>query len=102
MEKITLATPEVVPQIQTTDYRPVKIHLDREPEARIFVLFYGTNGERREWRVDDAARALTLLKALNTANLSLKSLERRCLEQAIADGVFGNPATAGTVTGVPD
>jgi hypothetical protein len=97
MERITLAAPEVVPQIQTTDYRPVVIHLEREPQPRVVVLFAGTNGERKEWRVDDPARALTLLKALNTANLTLNSLEKRCMTQAIADGVF-----AGAITGTPD
>jgi hypothetical protein len=97
MEKITLTAPEVVPQLTTVDYRPIQIHLTEEPVPQILVIFKGTNGERRQWVVDDPVRALNLLKALDTANLSLKSLRRRCMEQAIADGVFG-----GTVTGVPD
>src|SRR4051794_37831653 len=96
-ERITLTTPEVVPQQQTTEYRPVLIHLEREPQPRLYVVFAGSNGERREWRVDEPGRALTLIKALNTANLTTNSLEKRCMTQAIADGVF-----AGAVTGAPD
>lgn len=97
MERIQLTVAEVVPQMQTTEYRPIRILLDREPQPFILVLFVGTNGERREWRVDDPVRAFTLLKGLNTARLDLKSLEKRCMEQAIADGVF-----AGAITGAPD
>ncbi len=96
-ERIVLTTAEVTPQITTTDYRVVGIHLDREPQARILVNFRGTNGETREWKVDDPVRASNLLKALNTANLQLKSLERRCLELAMGDGVF-----AGAIAGTPD
>jgi hypothetical protein len=97
MERITLTVPEVQPQIQTLDYRPITIVLDREPRARILVVFLGTNGERREWRVEDPVRALTLIKALNKADLTTNSLDKRCMTQALADGVF-----AGTITGTPD
>ena len=96
-EKITLATPEVIPQVTTTDYQITAIHLHVRPVARIVVNFQGTNNEARQWIVDDPARALMLIKALNTANLSLKSLERRIFEQAITDGIF-----TGTITGTPD
>lgn len=97
MEKITLAVPEVIPQIQTLDYLPITIVLDRWPTARILVAFRGTNGEHREWRVDDPVRALNLLRALNKANLSVKSLNTWVMELAISDGVF-----QGSITGTPD
>lgn len=97
MESITLATPEVVPQITTTDYRIVQVHLLREPAPMIVVQFRGTNGEMKEWRVLDPAVAIQKIKTLNTANLSVKSLDKRIFEQAIADGVF-----AGAVSGAPD
>jgi hypothetical protein len=97
LEFVTLAAPEIVPQIVTTDYRIVAVHLLREPVAQILVTFRGTNGEPKEWRVADPVVAAARLKALNTANLSVKSLNTRIFELAIADGVF-----AGTVTGTPD
>jgi hypothetical protein len=95
MEKITLTVPELVPAIQTSDYTPDDIFLSRR-QRLILVKFFGTNGEVREWKVEGQL-ALDRLKALNTANLSTKSLYRRCMELAIADGVF-----EGAVTGAPD
>lgn len=95
MESIALAAPEIVPQITTTEYRIVEVHLFWDLPV-ISVKFRGTNGEMREWRVEGTA-ALAKLKALNTANLSVKSLHRRVMELAIADGVF-----AGSVAGTPD
>ena len=95
METITLTSPEVV-NITTTDYRVGQILLTRFPEWRISVIFIGTNGERKTWMVE-GARAQTLITALNKANLTAKSLERRCIEQAAADGVF-----VGSITGTPD
>ncbi len=50
----------------------------------------------REFRYEGSI-AMTLLLALNTANLTIKSLERRVLERLIADGLL-----AGAVTGLPD
>lgn len=95
METIVLTTPEVVSQT-TTGYHIIGIYLILEPPS-IFVAFRGTNGETREWRVTDAAVAGPLLTALSKANLSVKSLPKRIMEQAIADGVF-----AGTISGAPD
>lgn len=95
METIALTTPESTPAITTTGYRVVAINLQWELE-HIDVTFKGTNGEFKRWVVDGAL-ATTRMKALNTANLTVKSLHRRCIELAITDGVF-----AGTVTGTPD
>lgn len=93
-ESITLATPEVVSRT-TTDYRIGRMTFD--PDAQlILILFRGTNGEQREWRVEGAT-AMTRMRALMKADLSTKSLPRRIMEAAIADGVF-----AGTISGAPD
>lgn len=94
METITLSSPEVV-QITNTGYKPVLITLNKKAST-IIVMFEGSNGEQREWIMSGDV-AMTRIKALNTANLSTKSLERRIMETAIADGVF-----AGTISGTPD
>jgi hypothetical protein len=93
MEKITLAAPEVTPAITTTDYQLASLLLDLEA-SRIVVTLKGTNGERRQVIYEDAAATL---KALNTANLTVKSLHRRVMEKLIADG-----KVAGTIAGTPD
>lgn len=95
METLSLTTPETVPAITTTDYRVIVLHLDLEG-AQIAIHLRGTNGERREFRYE-GAEATQLLVALNKANLSIKSLQRRILEKLIADGKL-----AGNVTGAPD
>ena len=43
------------------------------------------------------AEADAILSALNTANLSIKSLQRRIIEKLVADG----KVSVGTITGVP-
>ena len=96
METFTLATP--IAQPSTTDFRVGSIHLQRWPQWAIRVVFVGTNNEVKQWTVEDQGRAQTLITALNKANLQTKSLERRCLEQAVADGAL----PAGSVTGTPD
>lgn len=45
----------------------------------------------------DGDKALNLMRALNKSNLSTKSLQRRIIEQLIADGKL-----SGAVAGVPD
>ena len=93
METLTLTTPEVTPQITTADYKVALLVIDVEG-ASIVIHLRGANGERKEFRYDDAA---TTIRALNTANLQVKSLQRRILEKLIADGKL-----AGNVSGVPD
>jgi len=94
-ETLTLTAPEITPAITTSDYKVALLHLDVEG-AQIGIHLRGTNGERKEFRYD-GAEATALLHALNTANLSIKSLQRRILEKLIADGKL-----LGTVSGVPD
>lgn len=95
MEALTLSTPEVVPAITTTEYRVSRIMLDPDG-AEISIHYRGTNGERRELRYS-GADATTKMRALNKANLSLKSLNTRLLELLATDG-----KRAGSVTGDPD
>lgn len=96
-ETLGLTTPEVIPQITNTGYKVAAIHLVAWPTADVFVHLVGDNGERIEVRTTDSTEAQTLLQQLNTANLSTKSLQRRCLEWCASK----LPKLAGTVTGTP-
>ena len=96
-EVLTLTTPDVTPPVTTAGYTISFIGLQVDPTPAIVVLLKGTNGERVEVRTATDAEALALLTALNTANLSVKSLQKRCLEWCA-----GKLARlAGTVTGIP-
>lgn len=104
-EKLALAVPEVTPAVSTAGYRVVFLLLAWEQQT-ITIHLRGDNGELREFRYGgplpqtapaERAKALALMTALNKANLSTKSLQRRILEQLLADGLL-----AGTVAGVPD
>lgn len=94
-ETVTLTSPEVTPQITTTDYRVAYLQMDWD-RASIVIHLRGTNSERKEIRYD-GPEASSLMVALNKANLSIKSLQRRILERIVADGKI-----VGAVTGVPD
>lgn len=65
-------------------------------DARIEAEMVGPAGQRRDCVVEGAA-ALTLMRALNTANLSSNSLHRRVLNH-----FAGNCLGAGSVAGTPD
>lgn len=95
METLTLTSPEVTPQVTTTDYRVMVLTLNVEG-AEIVIVLRGTNGERKEARYN-GPQATSLIVALNKANLSIKSLQRRVLEQLVADGKL-----SGAVSGTPD
>lgn len=95
METLILTSPEVIPQIVTTDYRVSSLLLDTE-RARIVILLRGTNGERKQCEYE-GADATTLMTALNKTNLATKSLHRRILERLVADGKID-----GAVNGSPD
>lgn len=95
MESLTLATPEVIPQITNAAYRVGRLDLDWE-HATIVVVVIGANGERRAFDYTGAI-ATTFMTSLNTANLTTQSLHRRILARLVADGKL-----AGTVSGTPD
>lgn len=92
-EAITKTLP-AIPAV-VVEYQVVYLELDWE-RARIVVKLHGSDGSRlsHNYRGDTATQ---LMRALNTANLSAKSLHRRVLERLVADGVIG-----GTISGVPD
>lgn len=92
-EQITLTTPAVA--AVSTDYQVVYLELDWE-HARIVVKLLGPDGQRLAHNYLGAT-ALTMMRQLNTANLSIKSLHRRVMERLIADGVVNGP-----ITGAPD
>lgn len=80
--RIVLTTPEV---LQTTEYRPIALDIRLE-EPRITIIFRGEHGTKSCGL--EGAEALAAIIALNTANLSVKSLRRRLLELAVSCGVF--------------
>jgi hypothetical protein len=105
MEILTLTTPEVRPAITTAIYRVVKLNFDWEA-AYIFIGLRGENGELKTFTYGgpepfvteaDRTKAITLMTALNKANLSIKSLQRRVIEQLVTDGKLD-----GAVSGSPD
>jgi hypothetical protein len=96
-EQLALATAEVTPQVVNAAYQIALISLQVLPVPEVVVHLRGANGERVEVRTDTAAEAQTLLQQLNTANLTIKSLQRRCLEWCAGKLT----RLAGTVTGTP-
>lgn len=71
----------------TTRLEPVVLTLDRE-EGAIKVKYAGDNGVVKfiEWTDAAGEDATGLIAALNTANLSIKSLKQRLNERALTDG----------------
>lgn len=65
------------------------------PAQSIFVRLLGSDGVSVgvTW---SGAQAVTLMTALNSANLSVKSLQRRVLEQAVTDGKIPGGTVSGT------
>lgn len=95
MERLTLAIPAVTPAITLSGWEIDELAL-RWRQAVIAIQLVGTNGEQKEERIEGET-ARTLMKALNTANLSIKSLHRRLMEWLIA-----NRGYIGTIDGTPD
>lgn len=97
-EELTLTTPVVIPQKTTTGYKIARMTLDPE-QQRFLLIVRGTLGETIEARRDGAV-AMTLLRQLNKANGTVKSLDKRALEwlQTQPEGA----ALQGTITGAPD
>ena len=103
-EVLDLNTPITKPS--TTTWRVVGLNLSYEPNhSTVGVHLLGSDGLRRSYGYTDydenqvfTGTATALLSALNTANLSVKSLQKRVLERIAADF----PVNAGTVSGTPD
>lgn len=93
MEQIDLTSPEIKPS--NTYYRVERLTLDW-PAKAIYVQLKGTNGEAKSFSYSgDIAQILMI--ALNTANLSIKSLHRRIMERLVTDGLID-----GTISGAVD
>jgi len=92
-EIVTLTTPVTPPSLTT--YRVVMLAMDWD-SASIAIRLKGTNGETKFCGYQGAT-ATTLMVALNKANLTSNSLQKRVLTQLIADGEI-----AGTISGSPD
>ena len=103
-EEYTLSTPETTPAVVNAGYKVTLLHFDWSA-GEIHVRLVGQNGEPLLTRYggpgssqaerDDAIR---MMRTLNTANLSTKSLHKRVLEKLSADGKI----PPGTTTGTPD
>jgi hypothetical protein len=91
MELITLTTPEP----STISYKVSQLHFDW-PGALIVIGLVGDDASIKTHTYTGAV-ATTLMVALNKANLSTKSLQKRVIEQLQADGVL-----VGTISGTPD
>lgn len=88
---LELTTPQSV-----IDYRISIIKFNWD-EAKIHIVLKDTQGDTITVGYTGAA-ATSLMIALNKANLSTNSLQKRTLEQLVADGKI----PAGSVTGSPD
>lgn len=69
----------------------------RYPNWLIHIILKDDQNRLSHYYYRDAA-AQTMITALNKANLGVKSLERRVIEQLVSDGKLA----AGSVSGSPD
>lgn len=92
-ENVDLLAPEPSTQV----YRIDSLVLDWRNQG-VHLYLFGDNGTRKtcSW---DGATAVTLMTALNKANLSVKSLVRRAYEQAQTSGCL---PVGTTISGLPD
>jgi hypothetical protein len=102
MEELQLTDPVVVPEKVTAKYRVVSVLLNMEngptsSEPGHIVITLRNEHEELSYYSYTGAAATQMIKTLNTANLSTKSMHKRILEKLSADGFL-----PGTVTGTPD
>jgi hypothetical protein len=103
MEELTLTDPIVVPAVTTAKYHVVSILMNLEAvvspaqEPGYIVIDLKDNNNVRSNYQYTGAPAVSMIKTLNTANLTTKSMHKRILEQLSKDGFL-----PGTVTGTPD
>lgn len=92
-EKADLTTPETV---TVASYEIAGIELRRLPRWTLRIVYMDDHGvEHYDVHQDDEAMAL--ITALNKADLSTNSLERRALQHLISEGKI----PAATITGTP-
>jgi hypothetical protein len=90
-ETLILTTPQSV-----TDYKIVILKLDWNQKSIVIVL-EDTQGDKLK-KSYSGAEAEALIIALNKANLSTLSLQKRILQRLVTDGLMAD----GAVTGSPD
>lgn len=103
MEELILTDPVVVPEKVTNKYHVISLLLDMESVMTldgkpgfISIILKNNNNERSNYSYTGDS-AIAMIKQLNTANLTTKSMHKRILERLSSDGLL-----PGTVTGVPD
>jgi hypothetical protein len=105
-EQHDLDVPVTTPAISITGYKVRRIELDLEQAATVplssepglvSITLKDNNGVYTNYTYTGAT-AVTMIKTLNTANLTTKSLQKRILEQLEKDGKIGT----GNVSGTPD
>jgi len=101
-ESVVLDNPAAVDPGATT-FRPFMIHIELLPGPRIIVGLQEwsagfVDGGKNITCTWTGTEAHSLIVALNKANLSSNSLEKRIMTQAQASGCLG----AGTITGAPE
>ena len=97
-ESLTLTTPIAPVAPVLTSWKVIRLVIDlatNEPSV-LFVARSNTGVIAEAYFTGTAA--MTRISAINTANLSLKSLQRLILERMQAEGVLG----VGIITGTPD
>lgn len=103
-ERVTFSAP-VLSDAGATTFRVAQITFNFEGGGGIVATLkefdgtgFVTRGKQITVRYDDTDPAtVTILRALNTVDLSVKSLQRRLIERFIADGKI----PTGTPSGVP-
>lgn len=104
MEELILTSPVTDPAKTTTKYRVISVTLDLEAPPQLpnleigaVIIFLRSNLNEPLWHSYHGNIAVTMIKQLNTANLSTKSLHKRVLERLSTDGII-----SGIVNGAPD
>jgi hypothetical protein len=92
MEQLDLTAPVQPPSVTTYTIDSLNLNWS---VASIDVVLKDNIGNTLTFNYNGPT-AVTLMLALNTANLSIKSLYRRVLEKLVADGKI-----SGTVSGTP-
>lgn len=93
-EQLVLTTPEQPPPATTWKITSIEFYIEAQ---RITCSVMSDSGERRS-RLETGLTAVNLMSTLNTANGTIKSLQRRVLEYLQSKGDLA----PGAVTGTPD
>ncbi len=96
VEQLDLSAPLVVPDV--TSWKVDEVHMWRTV-GRLLVVFVGPDGEVKVCQ-DSGASATTTMNALNKANLTTNSLQKRAITWA--QGLTPACLGAGAVSGSPD